>query len=65
LLDPDHPTKRQATPDVLGVRQHIRGWLERIEETRRLLNAAAGASVDHGNVTSILDVYGKAKAVSQ
>ena len=60
MVNRDYQTMHQAMSDVLGVRAEVRRWLKRIEETRRLLNSASGAGVNHANVTSILDVYGKA-----
>jgi hypothetical protein len=62
---PNYQTMRQVTPDVPGVREDVRRWLERIEETRRVLNAVSLAGVDHASVTGILDVYGKANSACQ
>ena len=52
-------------PDVPYTRQYVRDWLERTEQTRRMLTVTSESGVDHANVTSILDVYGKAKAACQ
>ncbi len=58
-------TIRHALPDVPQTRQYVRDWLERTEQARRMLTTASVSDVDHTNVTSILDVYGKAKAACQ
>jgi hypothetical protein len=61
LIDPNF----QAITALPRTRDHVRHWLERVEETKRAFAAASSHGVDHANVTSILDVYGKAKATCQ
>jgi hypothetical protein len=65
LIDADNQTVRQVMTDVLGARQQVLGHLERIKETRRVLNTASVTLVDHANVTCVLEAYGKAKAAYQ